>query len=81
MAAIGSQGRVRGENPGGQVSQRAACDVREDLFRHRVVAVLPLGLDQLGSINSLSLAGSVFRLSSRTNTARSACILPCLLAR
>ena len=38
---------VRGEDPGWHVSQEAAGDVGEDLLHDRVVAVLPLGLDQL----------------------------------
>ena len=37
---------VRGEDPGGHVSERAAGDVGEDLLHARVVAVLALGLDQ-----------------------------------
>ena len=41
-------GRVRGEDPGEHVSERAAGDVGEDLLRDRVVAVLPLGLHQPG---------------------------------
>ena len=43
----GQPGRVGGEDPGGQVSQRAAGDVGEDLLDDGVVAVLAFGLDEL----------------------------------
>jgi hypothetical protein len=41
----GQPGRVRGEDPGGHVSERAAGEVGEDLLDDSVVAVLSLGLD------------------------------------
>jgi hypothetical protein len=43
----GQPGRVRGEDPGWQVSERPAGDVGEDLLHDGVVAVLSLGLGQL----------------------------------
>ena len=40
-------GRVHSEHPGWHMNQGAAGDVGEDLLHDGVVAVLPLGLDQL----------------------------------
>jgi hypothetical protein len=47
MAAMDSQAALAAKTPEGHVSERAAGDVGEDLLHDRVVAVLPLGLDEL----------------------------------
>ena len=47
MAAKASQAAFAAKDPGGQVSEGAAGEVGEHLLDDGVVAVLPLGLDQL----------------------------------
>ena len=43
----GQPGGVRGEEPDGRCASGPPVDVGEDLLHDGVVAVLPLGLDQL----------------------------------